>query len=174
MEPGELGTGDSRRGFMRRAIAAIVGLIGVSLIGPLVGYVVSPALRRREGAQLSNIGTAVDLSVGQPREMSTVVSFKDGWMETKTTRSVWAVKKESGEVIVYNPHCTHLGCAYGWNSGEKLFKCPCHGGVYDIDGKVLAGPPPRPLDRMEYQLEEGNLLVQYQDFRAGIPKKLPI
>jgi nitrite reductase/ring-hydroxylating ferredoxin subunit len=39
------------------------------------------------------------------------------------------------------------------------FGCPCHGGNYDSEGKRIAGPPIRPLNRFEYKVEEGNLYI---------------
>jgi Rieske Fe-S protein len=33
------------------------------------------------------------------------------------------------------------------------FRCPCHGGVFDAEGNVVEGPPPRPLDRVEVRVD---------------------
>jgi menaquinol-cytochrome c reductase iron-sulfur subunit len=77
-------------------------------------------------------------------------------------------------VVAYNPHCTHLGCAYRWNSGTRHFECPCHGGVYDLDGRVVAGPPPRPLDRLDVHVEGDELAVRYVDFQSGVSKTTPL
>ena len=48
--------------------------------------------------------------------------------------------------------CSHLGCRVRWDAPRKQFLCPCHGGVYDRDGKVVAGPPPRGLDPVNVRL----------------------
>ena len=56
---------------------------------------------------------------------------------------------------------------------ELLFPS-CHGGVFDIEGRLLAGPPPRPLDSLNYKIENGELRVEYRDFRLGIPEKIPL
>ena len=45
--------------------------------------------------------------------------------------------------------CSHLGCRVSWNDATKQYHCPCHGGVYDRDGKVVSGPPPAPLHARE-------------------------
>jgi menaquinol-cytochrome c reductase iron-sulfur subunit len=163
----------TRRGFLGWATAGIMGFIGLCLSVPLVGYIVSPALIRRKETPIK-VGALSQLQPGVPAELEAVFESRDGYLQTMMTRAVWAVKKKSGEIRVYNPHCTHLGCAYRWNAEERLFKCPCHGGVYDIDGKVVAGPPPRPLDTLEYHVEEGKLLVDYEDFKSGSVKKTPI
>jgi len=48
--------------------------------------------------------------------------------------------------------CSHLGCRVRWDAPRKQFLCPCHGGTYDRDGKVVAGPPPRGLDPVNVRL----------------------
>ncbi|MEA5599181.1 cytochrome b6-f complex iron-sulfur subunit [Rivularia sp. UHCC 0363] len=42
-------------------------------------------------------------------------------------------------------NCTHLGCTFPWNSNDQQFQCPCHGSLYDQEGKVVRGPAPLPL-----------------------------
>jgi cytochrome b6-f complex iron-sulfur subunit len=54
--------------------------------------------------------------------------------------------------------CTHQGCVVNYNSIGKQFSCPCHGGLYDISGKVLSGPPPSPLTQYKVVLS-GNVLT---------------
>ena len=54
---------------------------------------------------------------------------------------------------------------------KPSLQIPLHRGVYDIDGDVLSGPPPRPLDRLDFRIEDGDLRVNYRDFKAGTPKK---
>jgi cytochrome b6-f complex iron-sulfur subunit len=41
--------------------------------------------------------------------------------------------------------CTHLGCEVAWVEGERRYRCPCHEGTFDEEGRVVAGPPPGPL-----------------------------
>jgi Rieske Fe-S protein len=45
--------------------------------------------------------------------------------------------------------CTHARCTVRWDSQEKRFLCPCHGGAFDVSGRVVKGPPPAPLRRLE-------------------------
>jgi Rieske Fe-S protein len=49
--------------------------------------------------------------------------------------------------IALSSRCMHLGCPVRWTPAAARFICPCHGGVYDLRGKVAGGPPVRPLDR---------------------------
>src|SRR5437667_8485469 len=60
-------------------------------------------------------------------------------------------------------HTPWLYCSLGRKREE--FICPCHLGVFAPDGKLLGGPPPRDMDRLETKVENGVLKTQYQFFR---------
>jgi glycine/D-amino acid oxidase-like deaminating enzyme/nitrite reductase/ring-hydroxylating ferredoxin subunit len=60
-------------------------------------------------------------------------------------------KSETGELFAVNPICTHLKCDVKWNTAEKSWDCPCHGGRYDCKGKVLTGPPSADLEQVSLQ-----------------------
>jgi Rieske Fe-S protein len=49
--------------------------------------------------------------------------------------------------IALSTRCAHLGCPVRWVDAAERFICPCHGGVYDLLGRPVGGPPVRPLDR---------------------------
>ncbi|MGH7164848.1 MAG: ubiquinol-cytochrome c reductase iron-sulfur subunit, partial [Nitrospiraceae bacterium] len=100
--------------------------------------------------------------------------IRDGYLEAKTHKAVWVVKQSDGQVTVFSPLCTHLGCGYHWDGAERKFKCPCHGSVYDGSGNVLHGPAPRPLDQLPSKVEGGRLLVMYKEFKAGLPKSVEL
>ena len=55
--------------------------------------------------------------------------------------------------------CTHAGCQVQYYSSQKEFYCPCHGGVYDINGKVVGGPPPAPLQKYNTSLSGNELTI---------------
>jgi Rieske Fe-S protein len=46
-----------------------------------------------------------------------------------------------------------------WEEEEDVYVCPCHDGLFDIDGNVIAGPPPEPLWEYENKVEEGDLFI---------------
>ncbi len=50
--------------------------------------------------------------------------------------------------------CTHLGCKTYWEPENDRFYCPCHEAVFDTEGNVVSGPPPRPLDSYEVDVDE--------------------
>ena len=72
---------------------------------------------------------------------------------------VWIVRSSS-EIYVLSTVCTHLGCTPNWLSGEKKFKCPCHGSGFRKTGINFEGPAPRPLERYRVVMaEDGQILV---------------
>jgi len=55
--------------------------------------------------------------------------------------------------------CTHQGCTVTYSAGSESFVCPCHGGAYDLNGNVIAGPPPNPVKRYAVTRSGNNLTV---------------
>lgn len=171
--PGSSTPVGSRRTFFRWVTAGVFSLIGAGLAIPLLGYVISPAMKRRERPWV-DVGSVEDVAVDEPKQLDHVTTIKDGYLESQSEKAVWAVKRAGGQVNVFSPMCTHLGCGYRWDGEEKKFKCPCHGSVFDIDGQVLAGPAPRPLDRLPSKIENGRLLVVFKEFKAGEAKAVEL
>ncbi|HEU4684225.1 MAG TPA: ubiquinol-cytochrome c reductase iron-sulfur subunit [Nitrospira sp.] len=153
-------------------IAFAASVIGLGLAIPLAVYVASPALKRRE-AQWTDIG-AVDQVGAEPKQLEYVTTVRDGYMVSRIRKAVWAFKRPDGDVVVYSPLCTHLGCGYAWNGAEHRFECPCHLSKFSISGEVIGGPAPRPLDRLPSRVENGRLLILYKEFKAGLPKKVEL
>jgi len=163
----------TRRRFFQWITGAAAGLIGLSLAVPLVGYVISPALKRRIQSWV-DVAAFDELPVGKPKQVDYVATVQDGYLETKTQKAVWVVKQADGQVTVFSPLCTHLGCGYRWDESEQKFRCPCHGSVFDMSGSVVAGPAPRPLDALPSKMENGRLLVMYKEFKSGIAGKVEL
>ena len=168
----------SRRTFLRYAATALSSFIGLVIGVPAIGYISSPLLTPEKHGQWVPLGSVDQFAKSQA---PTVVQFsltrQDGWVEDQQARTCWVVPQPDGSFTVFNGRCTHLGCAYSWKtSGEYAdeFHCPCHDGVYDREGNVVSGPPPRPLDRLETRIQDGQLSAFYEDFRLGVPDEEPL
>lgn len=161
----------ARRSWLARATAAIAAAIGAVLAIPLAAYVASPALRRtpRDWVEVGAVDALAPLA---PTELTYAVTARDGWMPASVLRSVWAIKQPDGGVTAFAPICTHLGCAYRFAPGSNQFHCPCHNSLFALDGTVLGGPAPRPLDRLPAKVENGKLFVIYKEFKAGVPDQI--
>jgi Rieske Fe-S protein len=65
------------------------------------------------------------------------------------------VRIESEVVLGFSQKCTHLGCVVFWSADQQLFECPCHEGFFNLEGRPVAGPPERPLARIEMEIRQG-------------------
>jgi Rieske Fe-S protein len=75
----------------------------------------------------------------------------DGWYETRAEHVVY-LDREGDGYRALSATCTHLGCRVSWDAASSQFRCPCHGGTYDREGRVVAGPPPAPLQRVNVRV----------------------
>jgi menaquinol-cytochrome c reductase iron-sulfur subunit len=133
-------------------------VIGAAVTMPALAYLlVMPKAHRPE--DLVEAVDLKDLNPGAPEEVIFRRNRRDGWKVTSEKQSAWVVKKSDAEVIAYVPQCTHLGCAFHWDDPKKTFVCPCHTSSFSIDGKVLEGPAPRPLDRYVTEIRDGKLMI---------------
>ena len=64
------------------------------------------------------------------------------------------------EVKAYSAICTHLGCIVDWDDQKREILCPCHAGVFDVEGRVVSGPPPRPLPFYPVSVMDGKIFVK--------------
>jgi cytochrome b6-f complex iron-sulfur subunit len=65
----------------------------------------------------------------------------------------------AGKVRALDAKCTHEGCTVTYVPGESVIWCPCHNGRYDLQGRVLSGPPPRPLAQHTVQVDSDGTIV---------------
>src|SRR6201999_783434 len=61
--------------------------------------------------------------------------------------------------VAISTRCAHLGCPVRFVPASERFICPCHGGVYDFQGKRTGGPPVRPLDRFYTRMRDGQVEI---------------
>ncbi len=148
-----------RRQFLGFLSNLLGSAIGVVLAIPVVGYVLSPVFAKREGKQLVKLTNLNSLTDGEVNKVDYIVKRVDGWFIDKTSRTVY-IKRTGDEVIVFSSTCTHLGCGVNYNAEKKQFYCPCHGGVFDEDGRVVAGPPPQLLVRLKHTVQNGQIYVE--------------
>ncbi len=147
----------TRRRFYLSALYGLGALIGAALAVPSLLYLLIPPAARSKRSSWVDAGSLKQLTPGTPQQLTFRQTSSDGWKVTSVMNSAWVVKVSDKEVWAYSPWCTHLGCAYHWDSRKDVFACPCHGSAFALDGKVLAGPAPRPLDRYAVKIEGDQL-----------------
>lgn len=148
-----------RRTVLIRFIQGIHALIGATLAFVVGGAVVAPSLTRRE-AQWLDAGPVDDLEDDTPLPITLRVARPDGASEVVDRRVVYLVRSAGAEPKALDSTCTHLGCRTRFNAETMHIECPCHGGKYDINGNVVAGPPPSPLRPLQTRIEDGRVLVE--------------
>jgi len=68
-------------------------------------------------------------------------------------------RADDGSVAARSLLCTHTGCEVVWMPARQLYHCPCHEGLFDADGRVVAGFPPRPLRDVPARIEGEEVVV---------------
>ena len=147
-----------RRRFLAAAINTIQGIIGGTLAVVLGGAIIGPSFLRRRETWLK-AGSLDALNENEPTPVTIRVARQDGYTQTVERQVVFLVKSGDG-VKALSSTCTHLGCRVSWDPEAKQLKCPCHGGVYDRTGAVVAGPPPAPLASLMTRIDAGQVLIQ--------------
>jgi len=148
----------TRRSFYIKFIYGVMSAIGAALAIPAGIYLLLPPKVRKESEWVEAADLA-NIPAGTPTEVSFQHNRVDGWKVTSEKATAWVVKSSDNQVTAFAPQCTHLGCAYHWDESSHNFICPCHTSAFSIDGKVLAGPAPRPLDRYTVKVEGNKLQI---------------
>jgi Rieske Fe-S protein len=132
----------SRRGFNKvltlGSLAAAAGAVGALTDGCSKTY---PAIV---------IAHAGDISVGDSKIFSYPTDMNPCLL----------LRPAENTYLAYSRICTHTSCPVFYRPEENRIICPCHGGVYSVaDGSVLAGPPPRPLPKIELERRGDDLVA---------------
>jgi len=75
------------------------------------------------------------------------------------TTPAMVINRPGGGFIALSRICTHLGCLVDYSKAENRIICPCHGAIFDLEGNVVSGPPPRPLPRVPLQVEGDAIVI---------------
>jgi Rieske Fe-S protein len=157
----------SRRDFIKLATFTVGGAIGAAIGIPGVLYLVDPALKAGGKEAWVPLGPLENFPVGGLPTLVTFVRTKvNGWEKTANSYGVFVIRKSEEEVLVVSNRCTHLSCRVNWNEEKQSYICPCHDAAFSLEGEVLGGPPPRPLDRYEgetLKVEEGVISIFFTE-----------
>jgi len=140
--------------------AAIVAVPVVSaLLGPLL---------QRQTQKWRTVGQLSEFPVGTTKLVSFINADPLPWAGTTAKSAAWLRRESENEFMAFSANCTHLGCPVRWEAKAELFMCPCHGGVYYKNGRVAAGPPPKPL--VQYQVRVNKNQVEIKTAPLPITK----
>ncbi len=144
----------------------VSGAVVATLLGiPIVGFLLSPLFRKQPTYE-AKVGDISEVPESQPTKF--VVQFPAGdWTDSRVNAAVYVVK-QSGQTKVFSNVCTHMNCPVHWDDSLHQFLCPCHGGLYDINGKNIGGPPPAPLPEYLHRIDGTTLYVENK-FNESLP-----
>jgi Rieske Fe-S protein len=134
----------------RREFCNFLGLTSAGFFFGSAGFAAKAALDRGEATNpaaapidgAASLGLNSALNFNYPTEKDSAI----------------LIRTENGEFHAYGQKCTHLACPVYYERQHKRLECPCHEGAFDAaTGKVLYGPPPRPLDVIEIEMRDGEV-----------------
>ncbi|HWX95332.1 MAG TPA: Rieske (2Fe-2S) protein [Solirubrobacteraceae bacterium] len=143
----------TRRRFMTGA-ANGAGAVAVAAFAlPALGFAIGPIFREQKHSwedigpldaftanNYTPVVVTVTPGVGEVGKTTAYVRKRNPTIDTDRYDS-------TTPYIAISTRCAHVGCPVRWIDAAERFVCPCHGGVYDLLGRRVSGPPVRPLDR---------------------------
>lgn len=138
---------DGRRTFLSRLLALWSVVVAVP-IGTTILRFITPIASQPSRVESIQAGLLTDIV---PNSSKIIRFGKD---------PVILVHTQTGQYKAFFARCTHLGCIVQYR-GEEVphFSCNCHGSQFDINGKNVAGPAPRPLHSLRVSLRENAVIV---------------
>lgn len=157
----------TRREFVK-GVTVITGTLMGLIIGlPALDYIIAPGLKAKEAEAWVPVGPLDNYEVGVPKLFNFNRTEINGWENTVLSFGAFVVRKSENEVLVLSNICTHLACRVTWHPDIQNYVSPCHNGHFDIYGKVISGPPPRPLDEFRTKIEAGKLSILFPAFKRS-------
>ncbi len=153
----------TRRRAFTIAGQAVGGLAGAVIVLPAVGFALAPIFDSPD-EHWEAVGATgrFTTSTYRPVVITTVEGIGEAGKTTAYVRKADPsppFNEAEGTYIAISTRCAHLGCPVRFVEAAGNFICPCHGGVYDFEGKVIGGPPVRPLDRFQTRVRAGQVQI---------------
>ena len=143
-DPGPASPG--RRNFVRAILGAGLLASAASFIYPVLRYIIPPKTTEMGG------DTVVAAHVGELKPNSGKI-FRFG------SRPALLVLGADGEYRAMSGTCTHLSCTVQYRGDLHQVWCACHNGLYDLAGRNVSGPPPRPLELFDVHQQGEEIVV---------------
>jgi menaquinol-cytochrome c reductase iron-sulfur subunit len=152
----------TRRRMFTGGAMALGGIAGAAIGLPAIGFALGPVFEAEE-ASFQDVGAVGEFSADSyvPKTVTLRTDIGDAGRSTVYIRksSSNLPGEKEGEFVAISTRCAHAGCPVRWVTAAQRFVCPCHGGVYDFQGKVAGGPPVRPLDRFATRVRNGKVQI---------------
>ena len=137
---------ESKRSFLKLVLSGgIFALLG-SVLYPIIAYLKPPKQGEVEVTSVK-AGKLTELE----KDSGKIVKFG--------TKPVILLRTATDELRAFSATCTHLDCTVQFRKDFGLIWCACHNGKYDLNGRNVSGPPPRPLDEYRVVVQGGEIFV---------------
>ncbi|MGI9099116.1 MAG: ubiquinol-cytochrome c reductase iron-sulfur subunit [Solirubrobacteraceae bacterium] len=151
----------TRRRFMTGTVHTAGAIAMAAFTLPAIGFAMGPVFEKRE-ERWEAVGPIGDFPDDKyiPRTLTVEPGIGDVGKSTVYLRKYnpkldSEAQDEYSAFVAISTRCMHLGCPVRFVEASARFICPCHGGVYDFEGKRTGGPPVRPLDRFYTRVRNG-------------------
>jgi menaquinol-cytochrome c reductase iron-sulfur subunit len=155
----------TRRRFMTGTAMTTGGIATMAFALPALGFALGPLFEDSEEEIWQDVGPERQFNPDTyvPRVINVVPEAGEAGKTTIYVRKFNPKRdKKSNDdqpYVAISTRCAHLGCPVRYIQASQRFICPCHGGVYDFEGKVFGGPPVRPLDRFYTRVTNGRVEI---------------
>ena len=137
---------ESKRSFLKFMLSGGLIALAGSILYPLFAYLKPP---KQGEVEVSSV------KAGKISEMQN----DSGKIVKFGTKPVILVRSASGEFRAFSATCTHLDCTVQYKKEMGLIWCACHNGKYDLNGRNVSGPPPRPLEAYDVHVRGEEVIV---------------
>jgi len=138
--------GLNRRRLLQSLVGTGIGASILSFLYPIINFILPPQATGG-GIETQEVGSEGDL------KPNSGIVFQFG------NQPALLIRTDGGELRAFSAICTHLGCTVSYQPDSKVIWCPCHNGIYDVHGRNIGGPPPRPLPEYKVNLRNGKIVV---------------
>ena len=136
----------TRRSVLNWFLGTSAGAMCASVLYPVLNYLVPPDIPEAQTSQMV-AGRDGDLKPNEGK----IFAFGG--------HPALLIRDEEGGYQALSAICTHLNCTVQYRGDLKQIWCACHNGFYDLAGKNVSGPPPRPLDAYKVHVVDGDVVV---------------
>jgi len=129
------------------------GLLGLTLLGWL-GAMIYPVFRYLVPPKQPDLNvSSLDAGLVEAFKKNTAKIMRFG------RKPVIIVREKSGDFKALSATCTHLDCTVQYKNDTEQIWCACHNGIYDLEGRNISGPPPKPLTPYNVTIKDEKILV---------------
>jgi cytochrome b6-f complex iron-sulfur subunit len=135
-----------KRDFLKYILGGGALAWAAAVLFPILSYLKPP-----KQAEVEVTSVKVGKADAIAKDSGTIVRFG--------TKPVILIRTAAGDFHAFSATCTHLDCTVQYKKEQGVIWCACHNGKYDLTGRNIAGPPPRPLDEYRVVIQGDEILV---------------